>query len=206
MVALMHRCGAAAVACERLPRASGHRQPGLVKALALCLLVVIGAEVRAQGAPTVEEVETAYLHKFLAFVDWPAKSFPNDASPIVVGVAGSDRTHELLTAIAANRPVHGRPVEVRRLGSPSKVPNVHLVFVGKAAWADLPGWSESANGNGLHVVTDDPRGLDKGAALKFVQDGPRVRFEASLPAANQAGLRLSSRLLAVASRVVGSAP
>jgi hypothetical protein len=182
------------------------RRPGLLGAVVALLLVALAGEAEAQGAPTVEEVETAYLHKFLGFVDWPTKAFPTDASPLVVGVAGSGRIHELLSAAVSNRPVQGRPVEVRRLGSPSAATNVHLVFVGKGAWSDLPGWAEAASGSGMLVVTDEPHGIDKGAAMNFVQDGPRVRFEVSIAAANQAGLRLSSRLLGVAARVVGSVP
>lgn len=181
-------------------------QPVTLGVLALVLLVALAGRAGAQGAPTVEEVETAYLHKFLGFVDWPAKSFASDSSPVVVGVAGSDRIYELLSAVASDRPVHGRPIEVRRLVSPSSAANLHLVFVGKGAWADLPRWGEAASGNAILVVTDEPHGIDKGAAMNFVQEGTRVRFEVSLAAANQAGLRLSSRLLGVAARVVGSPP
>jgi hypothetical protein len=55
------------------------------------------------------------------------------------------------------------------------------------------------------IVTDMPHGLDVGSALNSscpVQD--RLRFEASLRAAERAGLKISSRLLALAQRVVGA--
>jgi hypothetical protein len=55
-------------------------------------------------------------------------------------------------------------------------------------------------------VTDMAQGLERGAALVFVETESRLRFEASLPAAEQAGLRLSSRLLSVAERVVKAGP
>ena len=57
-------------------------------------------------------------------------------------------------------------------------------------------------GRPILAVTDAPTGLADGGALNFVPVQGRVRFEASLPAAERAGLRLSSRLLAVAERVV----
>ena len=47
-----------------------------------------------------------------------------------------------------------------------------------------------------------PRGLESGGMLNFVPIDGRIRFEASLAHAQQAGLRLGARLLTVAERVV----
>jgi hypothetical protein len=52
------------------------------------------------------------------------------------------------------------------------------------------------------VVTDHARGLDGGGMLNFVPVDGRIRFEASLVRAHDAGLRLGARLLSVAERVV----
>ena len=109
---------------------------------------------------------------------------------------------ELVSAIAAGRPVQGRPVEVRRLPKPEPNSNVHLVFVGRGAWKDLPAWAAVSKEHPMVVATDAPQGIDRSAVLAFVQEGDRVRFEASLPAAAQSGVKLSARLLGVAARVV----
>jgi hypothetical protein len=54
------------------------------------------------------------------------------------------------------------------------------------------------------TVGEGDQGLRDGCILAFVPSDGRVRFQASLPAASEAGLRLGSRLLAVAERVVGA--
>jgi hypothetical protein len=56
------------------------------------------------------------------------------------------------------------------------------------------------------IVSDSPQGLENGSALNFVLVDDRLRFEASLRATERAGLKVSSRLLALAQRIVGGSP
>src|SRR5690606_40391748 len=51
------------------------------------------------------------------------------------------------------------------------------------------------------IVTDAPDGLSAGSMINFQLVDQRVRFEIALPAAEAAGLSLSSRLLSAALRV-----
>ena len=57
----------------------------------------------------------------------------------------------------------------------------------------------------LHVplVTDAPDGLAEGGLINFVMVQSRVRFEVSLEAAERDAVKVSSRVLSVAQRVVG---
>ena len=52
------------------------------------------------------------------------------------------------------------------------------------------------------IVADTAGALESGAALNFVEIDNRLRFEAAPAAAERSGLRLSSRLLGVAERVL----
>jgi hypothetical protein len=169
----------------------------------VAMLLVAGAA--AQPVASAEEVQAAYLHRFAGFVEWPPRAFGSALAPIVVGVAGSEPVFQALSTLAAGRPVQGRTLEVKRVLKPDPGAKLHLVFVGKDAWRDLPAWTAAANEHALLVTTDAPNGVDRGAALAFVRSGPQVRFEASLAAADKAGVRMSARLLGVAERVVGAA-
>ena len=51
-------------------------------------------------------------------------------------------------------------------------------------------------------MTESAHGLDAGAAINFVAANEHVGFEVSLESAQKSGLRISSRMLAVARRVV----
>ena len=85
--------------------------------------------------------------------------------------------------------------------------DVHIVYVGKEVGAEAAAGIVAAyRGKPVLTVTDVPRGIDAGAALNFVQSDKRVRFDAAPTVAEQSGLHLSSRLLAVAEKVGGTAP
>ena len=51
------------------------------------------------------------------------------------------------------------------------------------------------------TITGIERGIDQGSVINFVQVDGRVRFEVNVAVAEKSGLRLSSRLLTVATRV-----
>jgi hypothetical protein len=76
-----------------------------------------------------------------------------------------------------------------------------MLYVGDLGLARSP-WVQSLRDRPLLLVTDGPGGLEVGGALSFVLVQDRLRFEASLPAIDRAGLKVSSRLLALAQRVV----
>jgi hypothetical protein len=52
------------------------------------------------------------------------------------------------------------------------------------------------------TVTETAEALEQGSIMNFRIVDSKVRFEISLPAADQAGIKLSSRLLALAVKVV----
>jgi hypothetical protein len=192
-----------------LPGLLRFRAAGFLARLAAVILLgtACTSGLRAQpGRATGDEVKAAYIHKFAGYVDWPPGAFADAAAPCVVGVVGSDVVYAELLHVAAGRPVQGRTVQVRLLTRPEQAAGVHMLFIGHDAWPVARSWIAAVKGRPVVVVTDAPNGSAMGAALTFVQVNDRLRFEASVRAAEQAGLRLSSRLLAVAQRVVDSPP
>jgi len=170
-------------------------------------LAVSVAQPACAQAPAAEEaVEAAYLHKFPGFVDWPADAFKTSDSPIVIGVVGAPRVFDELTRVARGRLVLNRPVEARAVNAADLPPDVRVLFIGRDAAVDVRQLVDEARRAHMLVVTDLADGLKTGAAIDFVQVDGRLRFEASLAAARRAELRLSSKLLSVAAKVVEETP
>lgn len=165
---------------------------------AAALLALASLQAAAQ-TPLEAGVKAAYLVKFLSYVEWP--SMPIADAPLVIGVMGADAVHAELQTVAAGRQVGRRPLIVKRLQpSDPLVGELHLLYVGAAV---APGpRAQALQRRPVLLVTDNPDGLAAGGALNFMVNGGRVRFEAAPAAAEEAGLRLSARLLGVAQRVV----
>jgi YfiR/HmsC-like len=175
------------------------------RVLAQALACGLAAVATAQPAgPTADEVKAAYLHKIPGYVVWPDSALPSPTSTLVIGVLGAERVYNELARLAAGRPVQGRNVSVQRLARADE--NVHVLFIGNDAPEGVAKALAAVAGSPVVTVTEKDRGIEPGAVLNFVSIGGRVRFEVSLAAAERAGVRLSSRMLAVAERVIGGAP
>lgn len=164
----------------------------------LLLLLPLWPQWPARGADSGTEaaVKAAYLFKFPAYVEWPAAVFDGPEAAQVIGVLGAEKVLAELELLAAGRRVNGRPLVARRLLPGDPLDGVHVLHVGRGS--PVP----PLRGLPVLVVTDAPTGLPEHGVLNFVTVDRRVRFEASLAAAERAGLKLSARLLAVAERVL----
>jgi hypothetical protein len=159
----------------------------------------------AQGAPRNLEaqVKAAFLYKFCAYVDWPAQAFARPDSPFVIGVIDSDPFADILEQTTAGRNVNGRPVEVHRLKRGASLAGLQIAFVAGPEAGALTNVVASGKGQSVLIVTEADRGLTQGSMINFVLDQDRVRFDISPTSAEQNNLKISSRLLSVARKVVG---
>jgi hypothetical protein len=167
--------------------------------------VVSACAADAPLAASEERVEAAYLHKFLNYADWPPASFPQADTPYVIGVAGDDVVANELARIAAGRSVNNRGVIVKRVlpgDSPASLNDLHMLYIGRGERARQTQWLRQVKGRPIMTVTAVEGGLEQGSIINFRIVDERVRFEVSLDAAEQSGLRLNSRLFSVATNVV----
>ena len=171
----------------------------------LCALVFALAPAwaaQAQG-PSEATVKAAFLYKFAGYVEWPAASLPPEA-PLVIGIMGTDEVLAELEKLVPGRQVNNHRINVRRVREGDALRGVHVLFVGRAE-PNTRAVLRAAQQQGVLTVTEVERGLEAGSAVNFVAVDDRVGFEVSLDAAERAGLRISSRMLAVARRVVPKA-
>jgi YfiR/HmsC-like len=153
----------------------------------------------AQGpAPREHEVKAAFLFKFLGFVEWPPAAFSGAGAPLVIGVSGAEEVFLDLEQIAAGRAAQGRRVTVKRIRPGESLSDVHMLFVGRRAGGAIP---KDPPGLPLLIVSESDGALNQGSAINFVEGDGRVRFEIALDNVGARGLRISSRMLAVASFV-----
>jgi hypothetical protein len=192
----------------RAPGWLGTGAPSLGLCLALSLALGMHAPCAAQVPPVAKldvrrdesQIKAAFLYKFTAYVDWPDGAFATADAPLTIGVIGADALATELEQVVAGRKVNDRLVAVRRLKPDDPLKGVQIVFIGQGTSMHL------RPSPGLLVVTEAEAALTQGSVINFVLVDRRVRFEIALDAAEKNGLRLSSRLLAVAEKVVTGAP
>jgi hypothetical protein len=183
----------------------------IARAIGLCLacisLLAASAPQRATAQPARLEapeasVKAAFLYKFPAYIEWPPGAFPAASAPFVFGVLGQEEVAAELERLVAGRQWSGHPMTVKRLEG-DNVRGVHVLFVGRGAGDRVVSLVRAAAQlPGVLVVTDNQKGFAAGSAINFVMQDDRVGFEVSPDSAERNGLRISSRMLAGARRVV----
>lgn len=170
-------------------------------ALLVCLSVVFvccgAASVRAEIGQE-RSVKAAFLSKFVGYVDFPASETAGPNGPLTIGVLGADDVGADLTRILAGRTINGHPVTVRTLRAHDAIDDVNVLFIGGEESDHAERILRAASSAGILTVTEFDGGLRQGSVINFRLVDDRVRFEVSLPAAEKANLKLSSRLLSVA--------
>lgn len=166
------------------------------------------ASCRAQDSDQRAEyqVKAAFLYKFAGYVEWPPGAIGPPEAPFTIGVMGAETLEAELLQVVNGRILNGRNVVVRRLKPGEPLAGVHMLFVGQADATTPSRLQQLRQQRPVLIVTEAEGALERGSMVNFVIVERHVRFEIALETAERSGLRLSSRLLAVASKVSAGAP
>ncbi|MEO5820011.1 MAG: YfiR family protein [Vicinamibacteraceae bacterium] len=169
---------------------------------AALVIATIAIPVRA-GAPSEHQVKAAFLYNFANFVQWPEGALGPAGAPLKVCVVGTDPFGGALDDAFRDQMVQGRPVQVARGATLAAVGRCHILFLSQSEQGRWPDLLRELGTTPTLTVADAPL-VRQGGMVSFVIEAKRVRFEINRGAAEHAGLRISSKLLALA-RIVESA-
>ena len=169
--------------------------------VALLLSTAAASGQSIDSAPDYS-IKAAYLYNFATYVEWPPGALGDAETSFVIGVLGDDQVGDYLASMTAPREVHARPIEVRHLEPGDPVDSLHMLFIGRREADSLPRLRAAAREHSVLVVSDWEGALESGSVINFRLIDRRIRFEVSLDAADACGVSVSSRMLAVAERVL----
>ena len=191
------------------PLAGRGRQPARPRALGgfslpgVCVLLLLASHAAAQPARNEYEVKAALLQKLALFVEWPASSTATNTAPFTIGILGEDPFKFNLEAVLSQKLIRGRALKFCRLATIQDAiqTNCHLLFIAASEKGRLPEILNTLKTTPILTVGDTPGFGEKGVMINLDVVGERLRFEINETTAEQAGLRISSQLLGVASTV-----
>jgi len=168
------------------------------------VVVLLLSGARAQS-PTAGEyqLKAAFLFNFAKFVEWPPSSFSDASAPLRICVLGQDPFGEELRNITKDKTVNGHKLEVSQVLDLQVARTCHILFIASSETARLKQILESLRGADALTVGDTKGFVEQGGMINFVLENNRVQFEVNRKAAEQCGLKISSKLLSVAKLVVG---
>lgn len=163
----------------------------------LFLVLVLGSRAQETG-PSEYQLKAAFLYNFAKFVEWPTNAFVKATSPMVVGVLGENPFGNDLEQTIHGKTVNQHPFEVKEFHSLTEVKHCHILFISTSETDRLHDIFETLRGSSVLTVGETKNFTESGGMINFVRVGNKVRFEINNPAAEKAGLIISSKLLSLA--------
>jgi len=135
-------------------------------------------------------------------VEWPPASFPNASAPLKICVFGQDPFGQELRDITYEKTVNGHRLEVNHVVDLPQARSCHVLFIPFSERTQTKLILDSLRGASVLTVGDTKGFAERGGMINFVLENDRVKFEVNRKAAEQAGLKISSKLLSVAKVVM----
>jgi hypothetical protein len=171
----------------------------------LCLWCGICLVGRAEESLPEYQVKALFLLNFTKYVDWPPNAFARNDTPITIGLYGENKLGEALKSAVAGKSVGGRAIIVRQIERAEDSGHCQILFISASEAFRVRGILEKTSKLPILTVGEEATFAQCGGIINFVLKNGNVRLEVDLAAAKQAGLTISSRLLAVADVVKGKA-
>lgn len=160
------------------------------------LLLVASVHSPAQPAAAREyQVKAVFLFNFAQFVEWPPSAFPDERSPLVIGVLGDDPFGPFLDEVVRGESVGGRSLVIQRYRRPEEIGTCHILFIGNSEAARLGQIVARLQGRDVLTVSDIEGSAYAGVMIRFIAANKRIRLRINLEAARAARLVISSKLL-----------
>ena len=149
------------------------------------------------AASREDELKAAYLFNFAKFVEWPQG---RQASALVICVVDAGGVTSALAAAISNKRIGARTLGVRSLSPTDPRDDCDLLYVSAAAIRQ-DGLAANPPDAPTLTVSDAADFAKQGGMIEMFSEGNRIRFNINTGNAHRAGLRISSNLLRLATKV-----
>ncbi len=177
------------------------RRMNLVPLVTILILsaIIYSRALAAQTNPGSEyQVEAAFLYNFARFVEWPQNAFSGPRQPLGVCVFGHDPFGPALEDSLLGKSIGKHPLMVGHANQLQDLTGCQVVFVGGFERARIPDLIHHLQGRPVLLVGESEGFAESGGTIQFTIEDHHVHFLINPDAAERAGLKVSSKLLALA--------
>lgn len=168
------------------------------------IVCAIAAPARAQSSLEYN-VKATLLLNFARFIEWPDRAFAGPSAPIEICVFAPSPFDDALHRALEGETVSNRTLSARDVRTAADSAGCHMLFVPEGAETRAAALLHST---GPYTVTvgESPRFERMGGAVSLGVEGGRVRFSVNLNHVEDRGVRISARMLKLATRVTRATP
>jgi YfiR/HmsC-like len=167
----------------------------LISAATVDSVALVTAETKSAGE---YQVKAAFLYNFAKFVEWPPNAFSDPKQPMGVCIYGRDPFGRALEDALFGKFIGDRPVILGRAIQFQDLAGCQVVFVSASEREPAADLANRLKGRAVLLVGESEGFAASGGTIQFTIEDSRVRFVINPDAADRAGLKISSKLLALA--------
>jgi hypothetical protein len=180
---------------------SGSSFPILIFLSIVLLLSVSWQHSHAQSADEEYQVKAAFLFHFAQLVEWPASSMNGSDQSVNLCIFDDEPRRKELQDTIDGKPVGTRVLHVLLLSSSQFAQGCNMLFLSRAEDRRQAAILRSLRGQPVLTVGESDDFLSDGGMIQLHLDEDRVRFDINAGLADSSHLKISSRLLLLATSV-----
>jgi hypothetical protein len=175
-----------------------------IKRIVLLATLMLGVRAEAQTAMSESEVKAMFVYNFLKFVEWPVDASAGAKGPFVVLIIGEGATADATERFLESKTIGERPLVVRRIEWDESLTGARAAFVVERDAKRLRRILSAAATAGVLTIGEGESFATRGGVIGLLVEDRKVRFDVDTTAAQNARLRVSSKLLALTRNVRSS--
>jgi hypothetical protein len=176
----------------------------ITKRFLVLAALLFGVRVEAQAPMGESEVKAMFVYNFLKFVEWPVEHVLGARDPFVVVIIGEGPTADATEHFLESRTIGERPLFVRRIKWDQSLAGARAAFVVERDAKKLRRVLDAAAAANVLTIGEGDDFATSGGVIGLLVEDRKVRFDVDTSAAQLAGLRVSSKILALSHAVRSS--
>ena len=174
----------------------------------LCAVLFGSGEVKpavAQDSAEEYQIKAAFLFHFAQLVEWPAGALNASDQSINVCIFNDEPRRKELQTTIEGKSIGIRVLRVSMLEQQQSIQGCNVLFLGREESRRQAAVLRCARELPVLTVGETDDFLLDGGMIQFHVDGDKIRFDINANVADSAHLKISSRLLLLATSVTHSA-
>ncbi|HZU21267.1 MAG TPA: YfiR family protein [Terriglobales bacterium] len=147
---------------------------------------------------TEQQVKAGFVYNFLRFIEWPDAAVAADQH-LRLCLVGKGEIEREMEAVMKGKSANGHAIDVAYVKGLDEAQGCHVIFVDSSERRKV----KAGLNPGMALLIGDFEGFaQQGGTINFLMQNNKIGFDINVASAQRAGLKVSSRLLAVAHSVI----
>lgn len=147
------------------------------------------------------KIKAAFLVNFVKYITFSSAKL-TELDEIVIGVLGMDPFGSFIDTAVEKITVNGKKIKIRRFLNYKNIDQIHILWVSKSNHLQLNEINRFIESFQILTVSDLASYCERGGMVGLVNIEGKIRFIINEANIKKSGLRVSSRLLRLAEKII----